>query len=452
MTPPLPAARRALVSALTAAVAAAALAAAPAPATAAGPPPREARPAAAVPEFYDPPAELPPGNGTLIRSEPLPLGVRLPGPGGTTLPGTATRLMYTSTDANGQPVAVTGAYLEPAAPWPHDGPRPLVALAPGTMGQGDQCAASLALEHPLAVDLGEGTVSVGYENIAVYRLLARGIAVVITDYPGLGTTDRVHTYVNRADEAHALLDAARAAHAVAGTSLTPGSPVGLYGYSQGGGASAAAAELQPSYAPELPLVGAYAGAPPADLTQVMTGIDGSALAAAIGWTVNGMIESRPGLGPLVDGYLSDAGREALAEVSGMCVGDAILGYAFTESTRWTADGRSVADIVAAEPEVRAFLGEQRIGRTAPAAPVRVATGVADDIVPHGQARQLAADWCERGASVTYVPVRLPDLGDGLLTNHLVPLVADQGHAISWLADRLAGEPAGSTCGSLPGQP
>ncbi|MEO3751943.1 lipase family protein [Streptomyces sp. B6B3] len=406
-----------------------------------------------VPAFYDPPAELPAANGSLVRSEPLTLGLRLPGLDGP-LPGTATRLMYRSTDSNGEPVAVTGAYIEPAADWAYDGPRPLVAVAPGTMGQGDQCAASLALENPLALNLDDGalSLSVGYENLAVYRLLARGIAVVVTDYAGLGTTDRVHTYVNRVDEAHALLDAARAAHAVDGASVTDDSPVGLYGYSQGGGASAAAAELHPDYAPELPLVGAYSGAAPADLTEVIEGIDGSALAAALGWSVNGIRQAEPALEPVIAGHLNDAGRSALADTAGMCVGDGLLRYAFSRSTAWTSGGESLGDIVAAEPEVRDFLADQYIGGLRPDVPVRVATGVRDDIVPHQQTRQLAADWCALGATVTYEPVLLPNLGDRLLTNHVAPLIADQGAALSWLTDRLAGEPAASNCGSLSSLP
>ncbi|MGQ4428967.1 lipase family protein, partial [Streptomyces violaceoruber] len=198
-----------------------------------------------IPAFYTPPSELPAADGTLIRHEPLPLALSLPGIDGP-LPGRATRLMYKSTDANGEAVAVTGAYVEPAAKWRGDGPRPLVAVAPGTMGQGDQCAASMALEHPL--QLNGQTVSVGYEDLSVYRLLLRGVAVVVTDYVGLGTTDRLHTYVNRVDGAHAVLDAVRAARSLDSASVTSDSRVGLFGYSQGGGATAAAAELQPSYA------------------------------------------------------------------------------------------------------------------------------------------------------------------------------------------------------------
>lgn len=405
-----------------------------------------------IPTFYNPPSTLPSANGAVIRSEPLQLGLRLPGLTGP-LPGTATRLMYKSTDSNGQPVAVTGAYIEPAAPWTGGGPRPLVVLAPGTMGQGDQCAASLALENPASLNLTEGTVSVGYENLATYRLLAKGIAVAVTDYVGLGATDRVHTYVNRVDEGHAVLDAARAARSLTGTSLTASSPVGLYGYSQGGGATASAAELQPTYAPDVPLAGVYAGAPPADLVKVLPGIDGSALAAAAGWTVNGLVQSVPALQPIVDRYINDKGRAALADVATRCVGDGIFAYGFTKTKSWTKDGISLGDVIAREPAVTAAVDAQRIGRIKPNAPVRIATGVADDTVPHRQARQLAVDWCAKRATVTYEPVYLPNLGNGLvLPNHFLPMIEDQGQAIGWLADRLEGKRATSDCWRLPLMP
>lgn len=400
-----------------------------------------------IPAFYRPPAELPAQNGKLIRSERLRLGLSLPGLDGRPLPGTATRLMYKSTDSDGRPVAVTGAYVEPSAAWRGGGPRPLVAVASGTMGQGDQCAPSLALENPLV--LNGQTVSVGYENMAVYRLLAKGVAVVVTDYKGLGTTDQLHTYVNRVDEGHAVLDAVRAARTVPGASVDRGSRVGLYGYSQGGGATAAAAELQRSYAPDVPLAGTYSGAPPADLTEVMDGIEGSALAGALGWSVNGFAQSYPEVRKVVDENINARGRAALKDLSTMCVGDAILRYGFTESSRWTRSGKSLGEIIAAEPAAQAVLDEQRIGDRKPAGAVRVATGVEDDIVPHEQARRLAADWCAEGGDVTYAAVKLPNLGDKLLTNHLAPLLTDQGNAISWLTDRLSGQAAASDCSELP---
>ncbi|MFF0006588.1 lipase family protein [Streptomyces tibetensis] len=402
-----------------------------------------------IPAFYSPPTQLPATNGALLRQEPLPLGLSLPGLDGRPLPGTATRLMYKSTDSDGRAVAATGAYIEPSAKWEGDGPRPLVAVASGTMGQGDQCAPSFALQHPLTVN-GQ-TLSVGYDNLAIYRLLATGAAVVVTDYVGLGATDRLHTYVNRLDEGHAVLDAVRAARALPGTSLTSGSRVGLYGYSEGGGASASAAELQPTYAPDVHLAGTYAGAPPADLTAVMKGIDGSALAAALGWAINGFVQAYPDMRDVAEANLNDAGRKALADASTMCVGEAVVRYGFARSSAWTTSGKSVAEIIAGEPRARAVLDEQRIGTLKPAGPVRVSTGVQDDIVPHAQARQLAVDWCRKGGSVTYAAVDLPNLGDRLLTNHLAPLITDQGAAISWLTDRLEGKPTASNCWTMPFQ-
>ncbi|MDW8808280.1 lipase family protein [Streptomyces scabiei] len=402
-----------------------------------------------IPAFYTPPRQLPAANGALIRHEPLSLGLSLPGLDGRPLPGTATRLMYKSTDSDGRAVAVTGAYIEPSATWQGEGPRPLVAVASGTMGQGDQCAPSLALQHPL-ISSGQ-TLSVGYDNVVIYRLLAAGAAVVVTDYVGLGATDRLHTYVNRLDEGHAVLDAVRAARALPGTSLTPGSRVGLYGYSEGGGATASAAELQSTYAPDVHLAGTYAGAPPADLTAVMKGIDGSALAAALGWAINGFVQAYPDMRDAAEANLNDAGRNALADTSTMCVGDAMLGYGFSRSSTWTKSGKSVAEIIAADPRARAILDAQRIGTLKPNGPIRVATGVHDDIVPHAQARQLAVDWCRKGGNVTYQAVGLPNLGDKLLTNHLAPLIADQQSAISWLTDRLEGKPTASNCWTMPVQ-
>ncbi|MFF4535097.1 lipase family protein [Streptomyces aureus] len=402
-----------------------------------------------IPAFYTPPTNLPAANGALIRSEPLPLALSLPGLDGP-LPGTATRIMYKSTDSNGQPVAVTGAYIEPSADWKGDGPRPLVALAPGTMGQGDQCAASIGLQHPITFN-GQ-TVSVGYEDLAIYRLLASGVSVVVTDYVGLGATDRLHTYVNRLDGGHALLDAVRAARGLTGASVTAASPVGLYGYSQGGGASASAAELQPGYAPDVILAGTYSGAPPANLHDVIKGIDGSALAGALGWSLNGFLQADPALQSIADDHLNASGKAALDDLSTMCVGDAILKYAFKKSTSWTKDGESVSDLVENSPELQRTLDNQRIGNLKPTSPVRLATGVQDDIVPHAQARQLAVDWCRKGADITYDAVILPNLGDKLLTNHMAPLLTDQGDAIDWITDRLAGKRATSNCWTMPLQP
>lgn len=408
-------------------------------------------PAANASTFYDPPGSLPSANGALVRTEPMKLGVQLDlGLLSKPLPGTATRIMYKSTDAGGKPVAVSGAYVEPSKAWSGTGPRPLVSLSVGTQGAGDACAPSKSLEKVVNVE--EGQAGFGYEIPAVYDFLNRGIAVVVTDYVGLGTTDRVHTYVNRLDMGRSVLDAARAALAVKGASVTKASPIGLYGYSQGGGAAASAAELAPTYAPELAIKGAFAGAPPADLAKVSESADGTSLTAAIGYSVNGILPYDAAAREAADRLLNDAGKKALETVKTQCIGGSIASFAFKKTSTWTKSGKTAAQLIADEPVLKALVDKQRIGRLKPAVPVQVLTGTKDDIVDHAQARQLAVDWCRLGANVSYVPVNQLLSSGGTALNHLTPAITARGPAQRWLVDRLTGKPATSGCATLASQP
>ncbi|WP_281882588.1 lipase family protein [Agromyces rhizosphaerae] len=409
-----------------------------------------ATPANAEGSFYDPPSELTGSPGELVRSEPMRLGVSVDHDGDVSpLPGTATRIMYQSTDALGEPVAVSGVYIEPSKSWQGGGDRPLVSFAEGTQGQGDPCAPSRTLEQLLVVE--DGSISIGYEIPSIYAFLDRGIAVVVTDYIGLGTTDRVHSYVVRLDSGHAVLDAARVASTVPGASVTADSPVGLYGYSQGGGAVASAAELAPTYAPELELKGAYAGAPPADLAEVMQTADRTALTGVIGFALNGISQYDPALVAALEPELNANGRATLDALSERCIGDALLGTgtAFGSTSSWTTSGSSLYQVAQRTPAALAAIDAQRIGTLEPEIPVMVLTGTKDDIVGHDQAKQLAKDWCAKGAAVRYVSVVQPASSHGTGLNHLTPLITRAAQGQSWLVDRLEGRAAYGNCAFLP---
>ncbi len=113
----------------------------------------------------------------------------------------ATRIMYRSTDVHGNPMAVTGTYFEPYNDWPGGGPRPLLVYGPGTQGQGDQCAPSRQFNQGIHwrpyLDL-----AFNYEELFVATMVARGFAIVMTDYQGLGTPG-LHTYVGRVPQGDA---------------------------------------------------------------------------------------------------------------------------------------------------------------------------------------------------------------------------------------------------------
>ena len=395
--------------------------------------------AASVSAFYQAPGSVPNTPGTLIKSERFF--------GGINVSGNPTRIMYSSKDDSGKPVAVTGTYIEPRARWNGPGDRPVVTFTVGTIGQGDQCAPSKLMAS--AIGFGTfGSLPVNYEGLAINGLLAKGVAVVVTDYIGLGMNDRPHTYMNRLDQGHAALDAARAASKVPGATVTPNSKVATYGYSQGGGASGAALELASSYAPELKMAAGYVGAPPANLEQVLAGIDKSPIVGVVGYFINGAAAQHPIFKDLVDANVNETGRRFLDVVSRQCSVDTVFTSGYQSTSKWTKTGETLSQVMNRTPEVLAFVRAQKLGTVAPTVPVRLGTGITDDIVPHDQARQVGVDWCARGAKVTYAPIANPSTGPKSILNHATPLLLDQSAAITFVADQLAGKSATNSCGQI----
>jgi pimeloyl-ACP methyl ester carboxylesterase len=313
--------------------------------------------------------------------------------------------------------------LTPRPAWHGAGARPIVGYAVGTQGEGDDCAPSKAL-----------AAGFEYEGPFIAGLLTRGYGVVVTDYEGLGTPGD-HTYVNRAAEAHAVLDSIRAAQRLPEAGLPDDGPVAIAGYSQGGGASAAAAELQPSYAPELKLKGAYAGAVPADLASVAKNLDGHYAVGFLGFALVSMNYAYPELD--IPALLNARGKQLFEQVRTECTVEAIAAHAFTQSSTLTTDGRSLTSYLGEEP-YRSRVAEQKIGALKPAAPVLIVHSALDDIVPYAQDRDLGRTWCGKGVRVQFSTTLVP--------THVLAAVRAFPEAFAWLEGRFAGLPPVSNCG------
>lgn len=168
--------------------------------------------------------------GTLLKSEPMATGI----PGATSW-----RVLYSSKDVTGVRHAVSGLVVAPAEP---GADRPLLSWRHGTTGLGDAGCPS-ALPDPareLTIYLSsESTAQIDYGIPGLAEWIAAGFVVCATDYQGLGT-DGIHQYaVSRTNglDALGIAHAARQLEAGAGTTLV------VVGWSQGGGAAAAVAEL-----------------------------------------------------------------------------------------------------------------------------------------------------------------------------------------------------------------
>lgn len=369
--------------------------------------------------FYTPPDPLPTvAPGSVLRSRPSTFTLdpvnHAPVPGVT-----STQILYRSTDALGQPNAVSGTVLVPDTPW-LIGKRPLVTLGVGTRGLGDDCAPSYTLAN-----------GADYEGPFIAGLLAQGWAVVVSDYEGLGTPGG-HTYVVGQSEGRALLDAARAAQQLPGAGLSD-SPVGIMGYSQGGGAAGWAAELAGSYAPDLDVKGTVAGGVPADLSEVAEFGEGSPFIAFTLMAALGLDSAYPELD--LEGYLNERGQDLVAEADDVCL-VSVDGITTLFSTAFTTRSDFTHTDPLATPAWQARLEENRLGNTRPSAPVYQFHGIVDEIVPYAPARELRREWCNKGATVTWAT--LPG-------EHLLAMVEGYPSAVTWLGARFAGIPTWGTC-------
>ena len=394
--------------------------------------------------FYLPPERLPADPGVVLRTQDAP---HLLNVGGENLPGHASKILYTSTRADGTPTAVSGVVIEPAHTWPGDGPTPTIVFAPGTRGGGDACAPSRGPWLTGVVDPVGQSVGVNYEIPMYYAASLQGIRVVVTDYIGLGTPGP-HTYVHHTEEAHAVLDAARAGLRAA--SAPTDSPLAFSGYSQGGGAAAAAAELAVEYAPELNVKGTYSGAPPADLPAVMTAVDGSLISGVLGYAMAGFSARDPEFAAALDGILSDEGRAFVDDNAAGCIGDSAVNWGMRPTNSLTASGASLSEAAFADPYLPDALSAQNLGQQGPTAPVMISGGDHDDVIPNDQVRQLGRTYCAAGTPVFYLEEAMPSLtgGERFAVDHAVGMLMSQPQALNYLIDRFYEVPVPDNCGAF----
>lgn len=382
--------------------------------------PQDTSPPAEDP-FYTPPAPLPAGApGDVIRSRPAvfsmdPIG-RSPYEGVTSW-----QVLYRSETVQGAPTAVSGMVLVPTKAWTGPGKRPLVSYAVGTRGLGDACAPSYTL-----------TQGMDYEMFFVADALSRGWAVAVTDMEGLGTPGQ-HTYEVGGSQGKAVLNMARAAQRLPDAGLG-GSPVGLWGYSQGGTSSGWAAQLADSYAPELDIKGAFAGGVPADLLAVAKGLDGSPFVGLMFMAAVGYDTAYPELD--LEKYLNDAGRELLKKAESLCL-VSVDGIGTLAGTLFKKISDYTTSDPLATPEWRQRLDENKLGSAAPSVPVFQTQAVYDEIIPFAQADTLHKAWCAKGANLTWKTYTFAEHATGMLWS--------EPDAMAFLSDRFAGKPVTGNC-------
>ena len=350
-----------------------------------------------VEDFYAVPDPLPAGEpGDLIRTMPIEA------PAGEA----GLRVMYHSTDAEGDDRAVTGVVYYPTEA-PGDEGWPIVAWAHGTSGLAAACAPSRVPMAPPGFGV-------------------QGVRVA-TDYIGLGPDGELHPYLSAAAEGHAVIDGVAAARAL--PEANAGDRWVVTGHSQGGHAALVTGEMAAERLPEAELLGTVAIAPGSQLaetygddvqTRIITAMVLFGAAAE-----DPAIDPRDFLGP-------EAYEAAAGVVEDTCLGEIIAALVPVAASPdfYVTDPRT-------DPVGSAWLEENDPGQVASDAPLLLVQGGQDAIVLPARTEALFERLCGLGQVVERID--LPD------ANHDTEPSEAGDEIAAWLDARFAGEPAADDC-------
>ncbi|MEV6138990.1 lipase family protein [Nocardia sp. NPDC051990] len=385
------------------AVATALVAAAAAPAASASADPTLFPAGAVVPDhdpFYTTPADLSGyRNGQPISGREFT--ARFP------TPVRAWQLSYRTTDSHGVPELAVTTVIVPLVPWTGGGPRPVISEQIPEDATGTRCAPSYGIAT--------NTLQSGQQ---IDPMLAAGWIVAVPDFEGPKSA-----FLAGPRSGHAVLDGMRAAGQFAPADIGPDAAWALDGYSGGSAATGWAAQLQPSYAPELNIVGAAMGGAPADLPALVDHIDGGPFS---GFLFGALVAYRREFPEAdIDALLDDRGHADLAAAADSCVLELLARFPF----------RALADIIGhASYRDTAFgdtLRANSLGAVAPTIPIYDYHSDSDEIVPVGMDDELVDTWRRGGTPI--ITLRDP------IGEHALEATARQSDAQAFLRDRFTGE-------------
>ena len=366
--------------------------------------------------FYQPP----PGYqhampGTVLRSRDVELAFL----GLIPQRAMATQLLYRTTDMNGDPEATATTVIVPADVTP-ERPCPVLSYQCAIDAVTSRCFPSYALRR--------NAWAVGalaqLELLLITAALAEGWAVSIPDHEG-----RTGMWGAPYEPGYFILDGVRAALSAERLGLSPSAPVGLWGYSGGGLATAWAAELCADYAAELDIVGAVLGSPVGDLGHTFRRLNGTFLSGLPAMVIAALARIYPDLDRVIQEHANDEGRALLQRLEGMTTVGAVLRMAKKDVGVYL--DRPLEEILTM-PEVRHVFDSIKLGATVPTPPVLIVQAVHDYLIDVEDIDELANTYSTGGADVTY---HRDAFNEHLL---LHPLSAPM--TLRWLQDRFAGRP------------
>jgi alpha-beta hydrolase superfamily lysophospholipase len=366
--------------------------------------------------FYDPPAGFQHSRpGTVLRSRDVELAFL----GLIPQRITATQLLYRTTDMRGNPEAAATTVIVPAERAPK-AVTPVVSYQCAIDAVTSRCFPSYALRRRAVAP---GAVA-QFEFLLIAAAVAEGWAVSVPDHEG-----RHGMWGAPYEPGYHVLDGLRAALNTQRLELSPSAPIGLWGYSGGGLASAWAAEMSGSYAPDLNVVGAVLGSPVGDLGHTFRRLNGTYMSGLPALVVAALADIYPELNKIIQEHATEEGKKLLQRLHHMTTAEAVIRMV-------KKDMDDMVDVpleqILDTPELKHVFDDIKLGAAVPTPPVLIVQAVHDQLISVGDIDELAEVYSAGGASVTY--------HRDMFSEHLLLHPMSAPMTLRWLTDRFNGKP------------
>lgn len=331
----------------------------------------------------------------------------------------AQQILYRSTDSFGQPSATVATVLTPLKA----DKSKVVSYQVAQDSAYLNCAPSYALQFLSDSGGLAGTLGTQVEILGIGAALSEGWIVTIPDHEGPNAAFLANTRGGQ----H-VLDGIRAT-LVSGLA-SPAAQVAMWGYSGGSLASSFAAELQPTYAPELSrnLLGVVLGGAVPNITSSLPLINDSPFAGLLPGGIIGLGNEYPEISALIDANLQPSRAVAFNKARTQCFGANLIQFLGQDVLN---DYFVPGDAFFFEnPAVLAAQNANRLGQRTPQVPVFMYKAVNDQISLVEDTDALYDFYCGSGAQVEYIR--------DVTAEHAGLLVTGVPSAVQWIRGAFRG--------------
>lgn len=371
--------------------------------------------------FYTPPSGYESSApGTILRSRNVPYPLALLNLVSINIQG-AYQLLYRTTDSLGNPEATVTTVIVPYNP----DTTKLLSYQTAEDSSWLNCAPSYGLQQ------GANISSSSIELLLIIAALDQGWVVNTPDYEGPQSA-----FTSGIQAGQATLDSIRAAlESGSITGVSSSAAYQMWGYSGGSLATEWAAELQPTYAPELNFAGAALGGLVPNITSVLETINEGEFAGLIPAGIMGLYSAYPELATFIDENLVPSKAAEFKDALNQClVADA---SEFANQNLFTYFINGTTTLL--EPLPQAILSETGLQGThgTPNFPLFFYKAIGDEVSPINDTDALVEKLCSQGAQIQYVRDEIGEHGTEAITG--------AGDALVFLKERFDGVPAATGC-------